>query len=496
MTTHRTIDVRKQRNLTPRETFQLCVKGIRHRLLRSVLTLAVVVLAVAFFMFLLSESMFLRSTGRGVATEIEQGRLGSQTMTKLFVKPTDPVLVRRFSRTVRRADEAALAEAAAVAGDGWSLERVRSLAALADQERLYTDFFAAIPTGKRLALIQKRGGRAALEYIRDNREAFRKEIAPMVDIRVPGRLEGLDAFLDVYDAYRKELALFVEAWNRKVDAATAVLRQHKGADPQSDAAWLSRAPADTVEAWRQATLALGFQLPAEALAAVRQQLDQALVRTDLLARLNTAEVRTQWTQAFRERKRTSSDEKLLQLDDARALPLFQGLYDAKTLTAIARQAHYERRLGGLERRLQLGNSDDLGGGLSGRQIFLLCISFLVCMVGIANAMLMSITERFREIATMKCLGATDRYILLQFMMEAALQGVCGGTLGVLIGFLIAFLRNAVALGGHLFTYWPALDLLISGVFSLAVGVLLAVLASIHPSWSASRMAPMEAMRIE
>lgn len=496
MSNHRTIDVRKQRNLTAQETFHLCVKGIRHRLLRSALTLAVVVLAVAFFMFLLSESMFLRATGRGVAGEIEDRRLGSQTMTKLFVKPTDPVLVRRFSRIVRRDDRASLAEAAAVAGEGWTAERVGTLARLADQEKLYVDFFAAIPTGKRLALIQKREGRAALEYIRDNRETFRKEIAPMVDLRIPGRIEGLEAFLDAYDGYCGELAEFAAAWNRKVDAAVAVLARHKAGDARNDAEWLARAPDETVEAWRRDTVALGFDLPPERLATMRQQLGQALVRTDLLARLNTADLRTKWTQAFRERKRTSSDEKLLRLDDARALPLFEGRYDAAALREVARQAAYERRLGALERRLQLNVEDVQGGGLSGRQVFLLCISFLVCMVGIANAMLMSITERFREIATMKCLGATDRYILLQFMMEAALQGVCGGALGVLIGFLIAFVRNAVALGGHLFAYWPTLDLLVCGLFSLAVGVLLAVLASIHPSWSASRMAPMEAMRIE
>jgi hypothetical protein len=472
------------------------VKGIRHRLLRSVLTLAVVVLAVAFFMFLLSESMFMRSTGRGVADEIEQRRLGSQTMTKLFVKPTDPVLVRRFSRTVRRGDDAALAEAAAVAGEGWTVERVAALARLADREKLYGDFLSAIPTGKRMALIQKREGRAALEYIRDNRQTFRAEIAPMVDLRIPGRIEGLEAFLDAYDGYLTELASFAAAWNRKVDAAVDVLERHKADDERNDAAWLSRAPAETVEAWRKDTVALGFALAPETLGTVREQIDQALVRTDLLARLNTAELRALWTQAFRERKRTSSDEKLLQLDDARAVPLFKDLYDVGTLRDAARQGAYERRLGRLERRLQLSSEEIQTGGLSGRQVFLLCISFLVCMVGIANAMLMSITERFREIATMKCLGATDRYILLQFMMEAALQGICGGTLGVLIGFLIAFVRSVLALGGHLFSYWPALDLLACGFFSLTVGVLLAVLASIHPSWSASRMAPMEAMRIE
>ena len=136
------------------------------------------------------------------------------------------------------------------------------------------------------------------------------------------------------------------------------------------------------------------------------------------------------------------------------------------------------------------------GAQAGRQMALLCISFLVCMVGVANAMLMSIAERIREIATMKCLGATNRFILVQFMMEAALQGICGGALGVVVGFLAALVRNVLILGGQLFADWPMLAIGGRGIVALLTGVVLAVLASIYPAWSASRMAPMEAMRVE
>ena len=134
--------------------------------------------------------------------------------------------------------------------------------------------------------------------------------------------------------------------------------------------------------------------------------------------------------------------------------------------------------------------------LSPLQFFLLAISFLVCMVGITNAMLMSITERFREIATMKCLGATDTYILMQFMMEAAMQGFVGGILGVVIGFVIAALRSWTNFNFYLFEYWPGGDMAVCSLVSLLAGVLLAMLASIVPSWIASRMAPMDAMRVE
>jgi len=111
-------------------------------------------------------------------------------------------------------------------------------------------------------------------------------------------------------------------------------------------------------------------------------------------------------------------------------------------------------------------------------------------------MLMSITERFREIATMKCLGATDRYILSQFMLEAAIQGFFGGILGMIIGFVVAVAKGSVTLGGTLFSAWPGYELCAAGAMATGVGILLSVLASVYPAWAASRMAPMDAMRVE
>lgn len=494
----REIDVKKQRNLTLHETFRLCIRGVRHRLLRSLLTLSVVILAVAFFMFLLSDSMFLRGVGLGVSSELEAGRLGAQTMTRFYVKPTPLVQMRRFSQAARQGNHSVVAEAASVTG--WDAARIETLATDADTEKLYTDFFDGISAGKRLALVGKRSGRDVFEYILENRAKFREDIAPMVDLRVPRRLAGLEAFLDRYPTYVKELGDFLTVWNGKVEAASAVLAKHKPAGTGSEIAWVSAEKEEVLEAWRAETAALGFYFPTENLDIIREQFRHATRRNNILGVLNTQDMRDAWTKAFRERKRTSADEKLLRLDDERAVPLLLERLPGLTvedLSDVSKRADVERRLIALEAQLA-GVQDAEGGflGLSGRQIFLLCISFLVCMVGIANAMLMSITERFREIATMKCLGATDRYILLQFMMEAALQGLIGGLVGVLLGFLIAFLRDAASCGSYLFLYWPGAEILLSGVFSLLIGVLLAVLASVQPSWSASRMAPMEAMRIE
>lgn len=172
---------------------------------------------------------------------------------------------------------------------------------------------------------------------------------------------------------------------------------------------------------------------------------------------------------------------------------------AEELAEVARMTRRESRLNDLEGYLGSKLEGSLSaerGVLSGRQLFLLLISFCVCMVGIANAMLMAITERFREIATMKCLGATDGFILTQFMMEAGLQGLIGGVLGMLGGLVLSLVKNGWLFGQYLWRYFPVGDLVVCCVICVCAGVALAVFASLYPSWAASRMAPMEAMRVE
>lgn len=136
-------------------------------------------------------------------------------------------------------------------------------------------------------------------------------------------------------------------------------------------------------------------------------------------------------------------------------------------------------------------------GLPVGTLWLVGLSLLVCVVGVTNALLMSVTERFNEIATMKCLGAMDRSIMQMFVAEAVIQGVLGGTVGVVLGLLLTLLRGFAEFGtllGRGLGDWP--QLLAAAGLSLGLGVLLAAFAAIGPSWVASRLAPMEAMRVE
>jgi ABC-type antimicrobial peptide transport system permease subunit len=82
------------------------------------------------------------------------------------------------------------------------------------------------------------------------------------------------------------------------------------------------------------------------------------------------------------------------------------------------------------------------------------------------------------------------------MMEAGIQGMAGGLLGMTVGFLLAILKTSFSYGLYPFTYFPLIAISVCALVSLLIGIILAIIASLYPSWAASRMAPMEAMRIE
>jgi putative ABC transport system permease protein len=154
-----------------------------------------------------------------------------------------------------------------------------------------------------------------------------------------------------------------------------------------------------------------------------------------------------------------------------------------------------------QRLLSISGEDEGGEGalfgLSERSLWLIALSFMVCVVGVANAMLMSVTERFTEIATMKCLGAMDRFVMTMFVFEAVVQGVIGGLVGVVVGVVLALLRGLVEFGTLLSGGFGApLDLTLGVLLSFLIGVVLAAAAAVGPSWIAARLPPMEAMRVE
>ena len=133
---------------------------------------------------------------------------------------------------------------------------------------------------------------------------------------------------------------------------------------------------------------------------------------------------------------------------------------------------------------------------SAKQQWILFLSLLVCIVGIINAQLMSVTERFREIGTLKCLGALDRFIVRIFLLEATMQGLAGAFTGSLLGGAAALLTSLIRFGFSLIAHVPWLEVATTLFFTLCIGTFLSLLGVLYPAIIAARMRPVEAMRVE
>jgi hypothetical protein len=140
--------------------------------------------------------------------------------------------------------------------------------------------------------------------------------------------------------------------------------------------------------------------------------------------------------------------------------------------------------------------EDTNVGASPKQRWIIFLSLLVCVVGIVNAQLMAVTERFREIGTMKCLGALDRFILRLFILEAGMQGLAGAGAGALAGALFGLINGALRFGFTAMTSISWISIIVSVFIALGVGCLLSLLGVLYPALIAARMQPVEAMRVE
>jgi len=130
-----------------------------------------------------------------------------------------------------------------------------------------------------------------------------------------------------------------------------------------------------------------------------------------------------------------------------------------------------------------------------RTMWIVAISLLVTVIGVANALLMSVTERFREIGTMKCLGALSSFIRTLFLIESSLIGLAGSLCGAILGALLPMVvYGFVYQFGRVFGSMPYAELFLAALGSMLAGTLLAVIAAIYPARFASRMVPASALR--
>jgi putative ABC transport system permease protein len=117
------------------------------------------------------------------------------------------------------------------------------------------------------------------------------------------------------------------------------------------------------------------------------------------------------------------------------------------------------------------------------------IALLVGGIGVMNIMLVSVLERTREIGIRKALGARERDIWVQFLIEAALLTFAGGIIGVIIGWLVSYFVNSMGLMTTVVT--PDIVIL-----AVCVSVGIGLFFGFYPAWNASRLNPIEALRSE
>ena len=137
----------------------------------------------------------------------------------------------------------------------------------------------------------------------------------------------------------------------------------------------------------------------------------------------------------------------------------------------------------------IGNFRAITGGITLAMIFISSIALLVGGVGVMNIMLVSVTERTREIGVRKAIGAVHRDIVMQFLTEAMTLSGVGGAIGVAVGMLIALIVRKVS---PLATDTPLWSIVVGLVVSISIGLFF----GIYPAYKAARLDPIDALRYE
>ncbi len=489
----KTIDVQNQPVLPPGRVLQIALTGVKYRLFRATVTVAVIIVAMAFLMNILTESLIKRAVAESVREQIRDLHRVDLWIARLsMARPPEEILAQFAVGELDGEDRSELAAHGGI--DEAALAGLRPQAAAAVR---YLDFFAGLDYGRRRVLVGPEESVGIFDRLQGEREwqQFATGLADLKTLRFPVPLEEFRAFLSGWPALKEQ----VENVRRGQAAAIAALRERLGGTPLMTA--LRGADGPFGDALRDA----GYPLSPDAAAALAREVAQLEHSLQIEATINNPGVR-QEVAALRDvlpgdvtvpmiwKLLRSRERAAWFLDVMRANEVAADGLAPEALEAMARQQARRELLAVAERQTL-----ETGGGLMGigmRMTWLALVSMLVCAVGIANAMLMSVTERFREIATLKCLGALDGFIMTVFLIEAGLLGMVGGVGGALAGFVLAGGRMAVMFRSLLIQAFPWGDVALAGVISIAVGMVLAAVSAVYPSLRAARLAPMEAMRIE
>ena len=481
---------------------RLALTGMSFRLVRSGITVAILMLAVAFLVHMLAYGLMSNQIRQNAWAELSADLALGQTVNRLGTP-----------------DTVAVVQAALVEADADRLEEYRAWSGLSEQEMAavvesagwvvgYEAFLEDLPGTARAAVLGDRTPTEVFDRLTNSAsvDAFVASLEA-VSVRLPKGEFGDPGFKAVMLEHRPGLVEAEEAIRQgHRDAIAGVQQAYPGVAPMQ--VFLQdgeAAVADTLSGLGYAVRAedlqalAGFAQRQTTLSRIGEAL-QSMSARQPIARRYKLEVGEVETGVLMERIKSAKEAEAVAaiLSDSGLLVEDGSVWvlEAGVLWDLAQRA---RRGGKLDRAVGGVQPEVVEGwfGLPVRTRVLIALAFLVCVVGVANAMLMSVTERFTEIATMKCLGAMDRFVMMMFVFEAAIQGVVGGLMGLVLGVVLSVLRVGVEFGS--LSGWmmqAAGQVTMASLLSLVVGLLLAVFAAVGPSWVAARLAPMEAMRVE
>lgn len=488
------IKAQKQVRLGIRRCLQLSLAGMVDRLFRSGITVAILALAVAFLVHMLTYGLLSSATQADAFRELQTERRLGRTINRMLRPDSQAILIEAL---VGR-DPSQMQEFEAW-GNLTEAELERAGEAAETLQKARTHLNGLTPQNRAVLT----GGISPLSLFRRLEETFYRKLfiskIEQLGVQPPlGSVEAFRTFLDNQWPFLLEVSDRIRAGHKeaietvRAQIGDMSMRDALIANPDMMRTLLGEQGFNTAEVDFQQLI--DFAKLGRDRETLRQMLNKSSVRAFLLRELTVPSTELaldgvyQWLQGSRRNARNLA----AQLTEAGVR------YDinADRLLSLASETLRAQRLQRIAGETAPSKSVGLFN-LTGRNRWLILLAFIVCVVGVANAMLMSVTERFTQIATMKCLGAMDGSVMLIFVFESAIQGFVGGVIGIIAGIALAVARG-FAEYGTLLTLEPSLfgDIAMAGVSSLLVGVVLATLAAVGPSLVAARLAPMEAMRVE